>query len=444
MRFDETVDILRKHGIAGAGGAGFPSYAKLSEKAETIILNCAECEPLFKQHRQLLEKYAFEIVSMLDELASSVGAKEFIIAIKESYTETVEAVNLWIKDFKKGRVVLLKEVYPAGDEVITVYETTGKKVPPGGIPIDVGVIVYNVETVFNMYKAVHLSESVIYKYVTVAGCVKNPMVVKVPIGMMFEDVVRLCGEITEEDIVYISGGPMTGNIASGKDVVTKTTNGILVMPKEHYIVQKRMQKTSVSIKRAMSSCCQCRTCTDLCPRYLLGYPVYPHGFMAAAAQRMGINTKMMLDTVYCSSCGVCELYSCPQGLNPRTLITEYKKGLRENGIKIEKKSEWDSPHTLREYRMIPETRLIKRLGLSEYDTKTPLVEDEIKPSLLRVLMSQSIGAPAVPVVKKGQKVKKGELLGEAVENALSLNVCCPADGVIQSVTDNLVVIKCDK
>ena len=144
MRFDETVDILRKNGIAGAGGAGFPSYAKLSRKADTIILNCAECEPLFKQHRQLLEKYAFEIVSMLDELTETVGAKEFIVAVKKVYKKTVEATSAALLDFPKGRIFLLDEIYPAGDEVITVYETTKKRVPPGGIPIDVGVIVYNV------------------------------------------------------------------------------------------------------------------------------------------------------------------------------------------------------------------------------------------------------------------------------------------------------------
>ena len=93
MQFKETVDILRKNGIAGAGGAGFPSYAKLSEKADTIILNCAECEPLFKLHRQLLEKYAFEIVSMLEVLREAVDAKEFIVAVKASYKKTVEAVK---------------------------------------------------------------------------------------------------------------------------------------------------------------------------------------------------------------------------------------------------------------------------------------------------------------------------------------------------------------
>lgn len=441
MHFEEAVDIFRKNGIAGAGGAGFPSYAKLSKKADTIILNCAECEPLFKQHRQLLESYAFEIVSMLDELCEAVGANEFIIAVKESYRKTVEAVKAQLEDYKNGRVVLLEEIYPAGDEVITVYEATKRRVPPGGIPIDVGVIVYNVETVFNMYKAVKLSEPVMYKYLTVAGEVKNPKVLKVPIGMRFEELAGLCGGVTAENPVYISGGPMTGFIASPKDIVTKTTNGILVMPENHYIVQKRLQRSSVSIKRAMSSCCQCRTCTDLCPRFLLGQPVNPHSFMAAAAHRKEMTSRVVLDTQYCSSCGLCELYSCPQGLNPRSLMTECKAELKANGIKFEKKSEWDEIHPLREYRKVPEYRLKARLGISEYDVSAPFCEELPEADSLKLLMSQSIGVPAEPAVKKGQAVKKGDIIGKAAEGKLSLPVFSPADGTVINVNDNSVTVK---
>lgn len=441
MRFDETVDILRKNGIAGAGGAGFPSYAKLSRKADTIILNCAECEPLFKQHRQLLEKYAFEIVSMLDELTETVGAKEFIVAVKKVYKKTVEATSAVLLDFPKGRIFLLDEIYPAGDEVITVYETTKKRVPPGGIPIDVGVIVYNVETVFNMYKAIKLSEPVMYKYVTVAGEVRNPMVIKAPIGMKFEELAGLCGGVTTENPVYINGGPMTGRLAFGSDVVTKTTNGVLVMPENHYIVQRRMQRTSVSIKRAMSTCCQCRTCTDLCPRNLLGHPIEPHAFMAAAAQRTGILSKVMLNTQYCSSCGLCEFYSCPQGLRPGSLVTEYKAGLKANGIKFEKKEKWDNVNPLREYRKVPEQRLKSRLGITKYDKDAPLFEGDFSVKTLRVLLGQSIGASAVAAVTKGQEVKRGSILGKAKENALSLPVFSPCDGIVMSVTEKAVTIK---
>jgi len=442
MQFKEAVDILKNNGIAGTGGAGFPSYAKLSEKADTIILNCAECEPLFKQHRQLLEKYALEILDTLESLRKSVGAERFIVAVKEAYTETVEALNLYINGYEKGSIHFLGEFYPAGDEVIVIYETTGRKVPPGGLPIDAGITVFNVETVFNMYKAINFGEPVMYKYLTVAGEVKNPQALKVPIGMEFSEIVKLCGGETADDVVYICGGPMTGKIASKRDVVTKTTNGILVMPRNHYIVQKRVQRTSVSIKRAMSSCCQCRTCTDLCSRNLLGHPIKPHAFMAAASGRSRINTRVMLDTAYCSGCKLCEMYSCPQGLNPGSLVQAYKMGLRENGIKFEKKEEWNEVSKFRPYRKVSEKRLTARLGLEKYDLAAPLSDVTVKTERLRINLSQSVGAPAVSVVKKGQLVKCGDIIGKALENALSLPVYCPQDGVVVSVDENCVIIDC--
>ena len=440
MQFKETVDILKKYGIAGAGGAGFPSYAKLNEKAETVILNCAECEPLFKQHRQLLEKYAYEILSTLEDLRIAMNADSFIVAVKASYTETVEAVNSYIQDFKNGRVHLLGDFYPAGDEVITIYETTKKVVPPGGLPIDVGAVVFNVETVLNMYNAFNNNEGVVYKYLTVAGEVKKPQALKVPLGMEFSEIIKLCGGETCENPVYISGGPMTGKIASKKDTVTKTTNGILVMPENHYIVQKRIQRASVSIKRAMSSCCQCRTCTDLCSRNLIGHPIKPHAFMAAASYRSSFNTRVILDTAYCSSCGLCEMYSCPQGLNPRSLIQAYKTGLKENGIKFEKKDSFDNVSDFRKHRRVSEKRLTARLGLEKYNVPAPLSEEIPKAKRLRISMSQSIGTPAIPVVKKGQTVKCGELLAEA-QNGLSLPLYSPQDGTVINVNENYVTVE---
>lgn len=441
MQFKEAVDILKEYGIAGAGGAGFPSYAKLSEKAETVILNCAECEPLFKQHRQLLEKYAFEIISTLEELRTAVGAKEFIVAVKKSYTDTVNAVSSYIDGFENGRIHLLGDFYPTGDEVITIYETTKKRVPPGGLPIDTGVVVFNVETIFNMYNAINRKTPVMYKYLTVAGEVKRPQALRVPIGMRFSEAVKLCGGEACGNTVYISGGPMTGKIASKNDCVTKTTNGILVMPENHYIVQKRVQRASVSIKRAMSSCCQCRTCTDLCSRSLLGHPIKPHAFMASAAVKSSFNVKAMLDTLYCSGCGLCEMYSCPQGLNPRSLIQAYKKGLRENGIKLEKKESFADVNSFREHRRVSEKRLTARLGLEKYNTAAPLSEESVEAKRLRISMSQSIGTPAVPVVKKGQTVSTGELIAEA-GSGLSLPVHSPQNGVVISVDEKCVIVEC--
>lgn len=440
MQFEETVDILKKSGICGAGGAGFPSYAKLNKKAEVIILNCAECEPLFRQHRLLLEKYAYEILKMLEELRCAMEAKEFVVAVKGSYKGAVEAVSACLKDFKFGRIGLLRDVYPEGDEVITIYETTKKVVPPGGLPIDVGAVVFNVETVYNMYKAAFSGEPVMYKYITVAGEVKNPKALRVPLGMEFSEAVKLCGGETCDNAVYICGGPMTGRIASKGEFVTKTTNGILVMPENHYIVQKRKQRAAVSVKRAMSCCCQCRTCTDLCPRNLLGHPINPHSFMAVASHKKGIDTKAVLNTQYCSACGLCEMYSCPQGLNPRSLISACKTELKKNGIKFEKKPEWDNINEYRDERLVPETRLVARLDLERYNKKLELSEEEVKLKKAKIMLSQSIGAPSEPVVKAGQSVKKGELIAKAKEGALSLPLYSPFDGKVDSVTESGIII----
>ena len=122
MDMKELSSILQQNGIVGAGGAGFPTYAKLDQRAETIILNCAECEPLLRLHRQLLEKYAREIVDTFHLVGQAVGAKEVIIGIKKAYKQTIEAVESVIGEYPEVRLGLLDEVYPAGDEVVLIYE----------------------------------------------------------------------------------------------------------------------------------------------------------------------------------------------------------------------------------------------------------------------------------------------------------------------------------
>ena len=119
MDINNLKGILQKAGIVGAGGAGFPSYAKLNTDADTIILNCAECEPLLKLHRQVMQVYAREIMEAMEAVCEAVGAKKAIIAIKPSYKKAVEAINAQIDEFKLISIGFLPEVYPAGDEVVS-------------------------------------------------------------------------------------------------------------------------------------------------------------------------------------------------------------------------------------------------------------------------------------------------------------------------------------
>lgn len=441
MDLNALSSVMKNAGVAGAGGAGFPSYAKLNKAADTIILNCAECEPLLKLHRQVLEFHAEEILDALKVIAEAVEANRVIIAVKPHYKEAVAAVSKLLPAYPNTEIGLLPEIYPSGDEVVTIYETTGRVVPPGKIPISVGVTVFNVETAFNTARALKEGAPVTYKYITICGEVAHPATFKAPLGMTYGELVDLAGGATVADPVLIAGGPMTGNITTRSDVVTKTSNAILVMPKHQYIVQKRVTPLSISMKRAMSVCCNCRMCTDLCSRNLLGHPIDPQRFMQVSTSGVANDTKPYLNTMFCSACGLCEMYSCGQGLNPRSMIMATKGMLRQNGIKIPDDIPTKDVSSTRKFRLVPVDRLTARLGLTKYDLPAPLDETLVNTDHVKIKLSQSIGAPAVAAVKVGDTVKMGDVVGEPTENALSLPVHASIDGVVTEVTDKYVLIE---
>ena len=378
MEIKELQDIIQQNGVVGAGGAGFPTYMKLTDKANTILMNCAECEPLLKLHRQLLEKHAYEIMKTFHMIQETVGASEAIIGIKKSYVQTIHALNQHIEEFPGMRLHLLDEVYPMGDEVVLIYEATGRVVRPGGLPIEQGVAVFNVETVYNVYRAVEEKQPVTDKYVSVVAEVSDPVTVRVPLGCTLEEVVAQAGSTTVKDPVYFVGGPMMGRIGNGSDPVTKTTNAILVLPKDHLIVAKKQRTSSIDLKRAASICCQCNTCTDLCPRHNLGHPIDPAKFMRAASNNDFRDLNPYIDASFCSSCGVCEMYSCPQSLAPRSLLADMKGGLRKAGIRPPQGVQPKPVQESREYRKVPEERLMARLGLTRYDKDAPLKEELVQ------------------------------------------------------------------
>ena len=439
MDMKELSMLMQQNGIVGAGGAGFPTYAKLNENAETIILNCAECEPLLRLHRQLLEKYAQEIVDTFHLIGEAVGAKEVIIGIKKAYTRTIEALNSVIGAYPEVRLGLLDEVYPAGDEVVLIYEVTGKVVRPGGLPIECGVAVFNVETVYNVYRAINQQTPVMDKLVSVVAEVEHPVTVRVPIGTSIEETVRLAGAATTPNPVYFIGGPMMGFIGSGSQPVTKTTNAVLVLPESHYIIQRKRQKVSIDLKRAAACCCQCSMCTDLCPRNRLGHPIEPHLFMRAATCKDVQKPDIFVNTFFCSSCGLCEMYSCFQGLSPRTQMAEYKAGLRSHGLKppaVVPKPVGEE----REYRKVPMERLMARLDLTKYNKEAPLDESAVLVRKVKIMLSQHIGAPASPIVKQGDTVVAGQMIAEPARG-LSVGIHASIDGVVKEVSEKYVIIE---
>ena len=438
MNRNELSAILKENGICGAGGAGFPTYAKLDERVETVILNCAECEPLLKLHRQLLREHAYEILHGLSLIMEAVGAKEGIVAVKRSYTKTTAAVEAHIGSYPNMRLKYLRELYPAGDEVVLIYESTKKVVQPGGLPIDIGVAVFNVETVYNLYMAMEHKQPVTSKLVSVVAEVKEPKTVRVPLGVTVKEVVELAGGVTTPDPVYIMGGPMMGNLVPEYEVITKTSNAIILLPREHYVVQRKTSSNKINMKRAAAACCQCEQCTNMCPRFLLGHPSHPHLFMRAATCKDVQDPQIFLDTMYCSSCGLCEMYACGQGLSPAKLIAEYKNGLKANGIKPERREAAPIVED-RQIKRVPVERLMKRMCLTHYNIPAPLHEELVECARVKIMMRQHIGAPAKPLVKAGDYVEAGQLIAEPADG-LSLPVHASISGKVLEANDKFIMV----
>lgn len=442
MLIDELKNIARENGIVGAGGAGFPSYAKMTDKADTVILNCVECEPLLKLHKQLLAANAEEIVQMLDEVREALGAEEAVVGIKSEHVGTIRILEEVTGDYPKVRICTVRPTYPMGDEVILIYEATGRVIKPGGLPIDENVVVYNTETMYNLYQAVHNEKPVTDKLVSIVGEVEKPVTVRVPIGTSVKDAVALAGRITVKDPVYVMGGPMMGKLGTENTIITKTTNAIIILPQEHKVVMRMNKNLDIERRRAASSCCQCKTCTEMCPRHALGHPIEPHRIMRAVANHDISDLSVYTNAAYCSSCGLCENYSCPQGLAPRSVIAEFKEGLRAAGVRAGKIEPAEVERD-RELRKAPVKRLKEKLGLSQYDVPAPLTDLEAAVKTVKIPLSQHIGAPAGAVVAQGDSVKKGQKIAEAAEG-LSVAIHASVDGVVKKVNEKEVVISTGK
>ena len=439
MKLNELKDLLREYGVVGAGGAGFPSYAKLSDKADTVILNCAECEPLLKLHRQVLEEHTFEILTALSEIVKSTGAERGIIAVKDHYHSTIKAVESELEDFPLISISKLPPVYPSGDELILIKDVTGRLVEPGKLPITVGVVVCNVESVYNIYRAMN-GKPVTDKYVTIAGEVKRSVTVKAPLGTKVKELIELAGGYTCDNVALISGGPMMGKLIEETAVVTKTTNAIIVLPADHNVILNKNRNPKISLKRAMSVCCQCRSCTELCSRHVLGYPVEPHMVMRVLSNGGKGDLKALEGSMFCSSCGLCETYSCPQDLSPRALIDEIKSTAKKNGIPLPSGFKADENVKDAEFKRVSVERLTTRLGLKKYDVPAPMIDEKPTASSVKILLSQSIGAPSVPTVTEGDKVAAGDVIAKAADGALSVTLHASISGKVTTVTPRYIKI----
>lgn len=437
----EFVEAIQKAGVVGAGGAGFPTHIKQNAAAEYLIINAAECEPLIETDKYLCRTFADRIVETVEKMAAHLKAGHRVIALKAKYKQEIKALKEAIDRQKAGvEIFEMGTYYPAGDEQIMVEQVTGRVVPERGLPLNVGCVVENVGTVLAIADALE-DKPVTDKYLSVTGAVKEPVMCLAPLGTPIEDVLRQA-ELLVKDYAVILGGPMMGKLKKDREavreaVVTKTTGNLLVLPSDHYLMKRGTMSVEKMMRQAASACIQCRACTDLCPRQLIGHNVEPHRVMRNIWRQESITDAAKFERTFgsaanCSSCGTCEMFSCPMGLSPRKMNDYAKTLLRERGIQPEKNQE-PVKSTALGHRRIPTERLIARLDLTQYVSHGQPKLYEVTPKEVFVPLSQHIGKPAVPVAAVGDEVKRGDLIAEAAEG-LSANIHTGFEGVVKEIT----------
>ncbi|HEY6626885.1 MAG TPA: 4Fe-4S dicluster domain-containing protein [Ignavibacteriaceae bacterium] len=425
-------------GVVGAGGAGFPAHVKAKTKVEFVLANGAECEPLIHKDYELMLHFSKEICRGFELLIEITNAKKGYFGIKEKNAKAISAISKYLNG--KTELTKLGDYYPSGDEFELVYEATGRLIPPAGIPLDIGCVVNNVETLYNISLA-EKDNPVTKKFICVAGAVKKPSSFFVPVGTSFKDIIEFVGGSKLSDFGIFVGGVMMGHLTFDlNEVITKTTAGLIILPKDHYLIKRKNQPEENWHRIGKSACDQCSYCTEFCPRYLLGYQVEPHKVMRSLGFTKTGSAVWNQMADLCCSCGLCTLYACPEDLYPKEACDKAKIEMREAVIKfIQQKPV--NVHPIKEGRQVPLKQLIMKLKLQDYDVEAPYNLEKISISKVRLPLQQHIGKPAKAIVKKGELVEEGQMIGKIPDEVLGANIHASINGKVSLVTSENIFIE---
>lgn len=308
----EIIAAVKNAGICGMGGAAFPTHVKLTipegKKADTVILNGAECEPyLTADHRMMLEN-SERIVAGVRLILRATGVSRAVIAVETNKPDAIESMRKATSGETQISVLPLKTKYPQGSEKQLIHVVTGREVPRGKLPLDAGALVFNVSTAAAIYDAVALGKPLMERVTSVTGGVKEPGNLLLRVGTRYEDAINACGGMIEGARKVFAGGPMTGLCASDLEAtVTKATNGIVVFD----------EKQAKAVEE--SACIRCARCVNACPIGLHPY------LMRADLDKRDTDSAKKHGLMDCVLCGACS-YICPA----RRYLSSSFKAARED------------------------------------------------------------------------------------------------------------------
>ncbi len=434
------IDKIRAAGVVGAGGAGLPTHIKADAKVETVLVNGASCEPLLMSDPYLLEVEINNVISGLKAVMDCTKASKGIICLKGKHANALESIRTALNHEKIHDIsyFVLDDFYPAGDEQVMLYAALGKVVPERGLPLQIGAVVCNVETLLNIAYALD-DKPVTHRYLTVEGEINKPMVVRVPVGTCVAEVLEFAGGVKISDYKVVDGGPMMGRVLPDiYQPVTKTTSGLLVLPSNHNVVAQKTMPVERIRQITNTICCQCTRCTDLCPRKLLGHSLNPHKIMRVLHSQE-LDNEAAKEALLCSECGICEKFACPMGISPREVNAQIKQILMKNNVRWEVKQSEFIASAFNKERRIPTKRLLQRLAITQYDTH-PSFAGTFETKTVYLPLKQHIGAPSQCIVNVGDSVSCGDVIGEIPENAMAARVHASISGVVESIQDGIVCI----
>ncbi|MDY3031257.1 MAG: electron transport complex subunit RsxC [Clostridia bacterium] len=305
----EMLWIIRDAGLIGLGGAGFPTHVKLNppKQIEFLIINGAECEPyITSDHRRMLENPS-EIIEGAKILMKLLNVKKAHIGVEANKRDAIDMLRQTARFDDSIIIDTLKTKYPQGAEKQLIKAITGRNVPTGKIPADVGAVVVNTDTVFNIWRAFKKGMPVIDRIITVSGdAVNNPGNFRVPLGVSVSYMIEQAGGFKEQPQKIIIGGPMMGFAQYTTDVpVAKTTSAIVALLEAPVTYDEDMP------------CIRCGKCVHNCPMSLM-----PNHLNQAALDR-DVETAMRYNILDCIECGLCS-YTCPARKNMLQNISAFK------------------------------------------------------------------------------------------------------------------------